>query len=578
MSVYENDAALPAQPVPNLNVTSELIRQQIKPFCSEEAWPEVEIAALDLKAQGQLLHKGIREYAESRGGNASWLRPLIDEHHLSKRGPLPLSGNYAMQLRSESWHHDPLPALIVGLGKFLKRAAAGDLPPEEGKSGPLSMDSVAMMAYTRIPQPNQDLILQSKLSGPLRVAVVHRGHWFVMNITDASGKFASVREVGETLASIRRLTVDIPTEAVIGTMTAVDRDRALALRTRLLAFPENRVNLAAIQDSVCVVSMNDSYYGDDGSFHRDLLLGDIANRYFDKSLQIIGGPNGELGLNLERSVCDPDLWLYALEQIAAEMEDLSYIGGENIIAARHLPFYVDAGLGAELRNYQTNMAMQTAPFNATSIEYPELNLDSVVGKKCEAATFVLFALQAAYRYLTGETASVAYMCPTRNYYQGRDAVVRPVSTAAVAFAQALSDGAENERLRELFPAAQQKFEELSRHAREGNNPDLHTFGLRTMRELLTHSDGSLPLPDLFSSTPWQESVRDTMKVAGITSSLVNHLLLTPESRDGLAIGYAIGEGAMNLVATGFSDAKGSPNELLDTFDAALGKMADALLD
>lgn len=576
MKIYANDASLPAQPVPNLNVTSALLKQQIRPFSPDDVWPEAEMAAIDLKSQGLVLQNGLEEYAKSRGGNASWLRPLLDDRFLSCRKAPPLSFNYALELDTTKWGMDPLPAFLLSLGKFFQRLASGDLPPEVGPSGPLSMDSVARMFHTRIPFPNRDLALPIQPIHPLRVAVVHKEHWFAMNISDASGNFASVRELSDTLALIRRIAPTIPGEAAVGALTAIDRDRAVELRTRLLEHFENRGNLAAIQESFCAVALTDGHYSK--SFAHEILMGSTANRFYDKSPQIIAGPNGEIAMNLQGTECDVDFWIYALEQIIGEKEDLDYVGrgGATQISIRHLPFYVDSPLGGGLYNAVMSNQMIAYNFQVESMDIPLPEAAPGDGEPDDPELYVPLACLAAHYRLTGQIASLKQLIRGRHQYQGRNLPVRPVTLPAVAFIRALAGGTDAAGLRELLGPAKEKYGELRTRARENGTVDDHLYALERMVELLSHSKPDIAIPHIYSIDAWQKSIQDDIVLAGIASPQVKRYLRIPEQEDGLAVAYAIRDAALHITASSFTQGGVAPVDFLDTLRVLLASLFQAL--
>lgn len=578
MSVFENEASLPVQPVPMLNVTSEFIRKQMEPYCREEDREAADAAATALKAQGQPYQQALREFAESRGGNASWLRPLLDDGLLAARNPLPFFSNRVVEVRTERWPSPSLPAFVVAACTFLQRLGRGDLPPETGPDGPLAMDCLRTLAATRIPCPSTDLLSACPLTGPARVAVVHEGHWFLLTLSDASGALVSPGAVAKALHSIRRLAPDLPREAAIGAVTAADRDNAAELRGRLLSHLENRVNLSAIECSLFVVALSGSNFG--GNVLHDFLAGDAANRYFNKSFQVLEGPSDRLGLNIEGAAGEVGLWAYALETMDGWIREPGFgaAGGNEGVTIRHLPFYVDAGLGADIRACRQRHALAADALRVTAADIAGIPPETLAAGKCDIETVAELAFICVFYQLAGEFPAVLRETPARRHCQGRTEVLRPASPQALAFARALAGDEEPSRLRELLAAAAKEYALRAERCRDGMGPDTHILGLRAMAEILKNSRKDLLPPDLLSSPAWLASTRATLKTAALFSPGVDYVAFAPAEADGLGLGYTTFEDDLAVTVTARTESRVDMERFTDALNRTLGKIADLLED
>lgn len=559
MSVYENDANLPKLPLPMVNITCDGIISQMQPFCPESEWEATWRTAADMKGQAQMLQKFLREYFEGLGGNLNWLRSFLDDSILADRESLPMRGNRAFRLRGERWGLQPLPTLILGFCRFFQRLGTGDLSPETDGSSSLSMDSLRNMAYTRIPCAHRDILHHVVLSGPLRVAVVKNGHWFSMTVSDASGKLFSEHTVAKALYAIGEIGSELMEEPAVGASTSVDRDQAAELRNRILAHHVNRNSLADLEECLFVVSLNDRYCGD--SFGHDLLVGDAADRWYDKSLQLIRGPRGELGMNVERAGCDSGFWIYALNQVDQYIRDgLIQTESPAGSSVRHLPFYVDKELGQDLSG-----ARQKHLDKSRDMQFVFELLDSVDGEHFETLEvdpdfLMQIVFQAAYQKIAGELPTACETVPVRRFYQGRTDIVRSASVQSAGFVKALLEDNDSPNLRKLYDAAEEEYKRRRRWIGEGASPDRHMFGLTSMAGIFEHAPENTALPELLSNPIYLASMRKVVFSCSATAPCVNFLAIAPAEAGGLGVGYATAKDGLQLAVSSGVDSKVSAQE------------------
>lgn len=576
MSVFASDASLPALPVPMVNITCEFIKHLMQPFCPPEQWEEASHLADDMKGQAQILQKALREYAQGIGGNASWLRPFWDDALLADRGRLPDGRTGAFMLHPYNWGLQPLPSLILGFCRFFQKLGRGDLPAESRVAGPLSMDSLRRMAYTRIPARHRDILHPVPLSGPARVAVVHRGHWFLMTVSNASGELFSANAVEKALQAIRELTPQLPEEPAVGAITASDREEAAELRAKLREHLENRINLDLLDESMFVVCLDDNPQGDD--FGHVLLAGDAASRWFDKSLQIVYGPHNELGVIVERSGCDSSLWRYALGLVDEDLSapGMQFFGSENAVAVRHLPFYVDSALGGELINCRNAHAersgkLETAHESFASIKRNAFDSDT------SASAFVQLAVIAAYYKTTGAFPPMVETVPVRRFFQGRTEVIRPVNIASVAFVRVINDKdgqSDATAVRHAYNEAVAQYAHISEICQSAQGPDRHIFGLRETVKMLEHSPQRMIIPELFDSPLWKVCSRSVVATEEATGHWMDFFAFSPLEEDGLGIGYGYVEDGLSVFASSRSGNKIAAEAFLDAFREVANRMLD----
>ncbi|MCD8138974.1 MAG: choline/carnitine O-acyltransferase [Planctomycetaceae bacterium] len=568
MSVYASDPTLPALPIPELADSCEWIKELARPINSPEVWRQTCAAADAMKVDGLPLQERLLRSRDERGGNRSWLRPMWDDMYLEARGPLPMEVNYVLQLKPERWGGTPLASFTLAMCRFLRRIAANDLPVESGRAGPLTMDSLASMAYTRIPKEKRDILAPVPLTGPATVAVVWRGRWFILTVTDADGRYASADEVDRALAAIRSTAGTLPDQPPVGAVTVTDRDEATSLRARLLASPTNRESLDRLENALFVVSLDSAVSGD--GYGRDLIAGDAAHRWFDKSLQIITAPDGEFGANFEHSGCDAGFWIYALNLVDAEIA--SGVPADGKAEPRYAPLTwdVDDGLAADLQAVCARHAAKAAAMPTVFRSLTRVTREIVKSLGCGPDIFAQLAFQSAWYALTGTFGSAYEAVAVRGFYQGRTEVTRPATAPALAFAKALADG-ETTALRDLYTQADREHKQRIGRCQQGQGAERHMFGLRCMAE----RDG-LPLPSLFSDAGWNNCTRNTLSTSSVTAPCVRFFAFGPVLADGIGIGYAMAPDCLQFTVTSLPDSKVTAPAFADAVDDALAAMIAGL--
>ncbi|MCD7896089.1 MAG: choline/carnitine O-acyltransferase, partial [Planctomycetaceae bacterium] len=424
------------------------------------------------------------------------------------------------------------------------------------------------MAYTRIPQPKRDALHPVPLTGAATVAVVHKGRWHIVTLSDENGDFAPAAEVDRALAAIQSGAEPQPVQPPVGAVTATDRDGATALRARLLENPTSRHSLERLENALFVVSLDGAVSGD--GFGRDLIAGDAANRWFDKSLQIVTAPDGKVGANFEHAGCDAGFWIYALNLVDAEITAGLPAAGQVKVECLPLAWEVDDALAADLqaareRHNAKATAMPTVFQSMTSV-----TRDTVKALGCGPDIFAQLAFQSAYYALTGTFGSAYEAVAVRGFYQGRTEVARPATGPALAFAKALKDG-DTASLRELYKQADLEHKQRIGRCQQGEGAERHMYGLRCMAE----RDG-LPLPDLFADAGWNNCIRNTLSTSSVTAPCVRFFGFGPVLADGIGIGYAMAPDCLQFTVTSLPGSKVTAPAFADAVAAALQAMIKGL--
>jgi len=177
---------------------------------------------------------------------------------------------------------------------------------------PLCMDQYKrMFSSTRLPGRECDEIKQYDVDVSKHIAVLHHGYWYRMPMYRWDGTPFTPSEMQGMLDAVKadvagREPCD-EDEGSIAAMTAWDRSKWAEAREEYFSEGLNKVSLQMIESAILVVVLDDDAPAD-GDFTAkaySLMHGhDGTDRWFDKTITMVGFANGMVGWNCEHSWAD----------------------------------------------------------------------------------------------------------------------------------------------------------------------------------------------------------------------------------------------------------------------------------
>jgi len=570
MRSFQFDHTLPPLPIPALSDTCQNLGQVIRPLVDGDTLEKTRRLLDDFEkgSTGPELQRLLMDWRDSRGGNASWLRPFWDDMYLSFRERLPVNMNYGLELTEAHGGKDALPLLIYCLCHALAELRREALPPEPLKDGYLSMDMLRHMIYTRIPHTGRDTLYYPSLSAPMTAAVVCRGHWFILALQYEDGSFLPPSAIKEALTQIEAQGKSLGPAAGVSAFTSAPREQAAAFRAELQGSLLNRTSLESIEKAAfCICLEQDP--ADQSGFNTSLICGDAANRWFDKSLQIIGTPGGYLGVNIEHAGCDASIWVYLFDWAnsilsSQETPDAS----SSSPSFRLLSWQTGNGLAAKLGEMRQEFRTATRNVALCSRHITSVSRNALKAKKCGPDAFVQLLFQAAYYQLTHRFRSVYEAVSTRSFYQGRTECVRSCTEQSVAFVTAFVEGSASEaELREMFCLAEQAHVQGIRRGQKALGPERHMTGLTSMYKMTEGViDPPLAKPGIFDSEGYRTLCHTVLSTSSITAPFIGQFCFGPVVEDGIGIGYGLTPDALNLSVSAYSASGIDPAAFVNAFE------------
>lgn len=580
MRSFQFDHTLPPLPIPALSDTCQNLRQVIRPLVDRDTWEQTLRLLDDFEggSAGPRLQQLLMDWRDSRGGNSSWLRPFWDDMYLSFRERLPVNMNYGLEL-TERRGKDALPLLVYGLCRALTELRCETLPPEPLKDGYLSMDMLRNMIYTRIPHYGRDTLYYPSLSGPMTAAVVCQGHWFILSLQYEDGSFLTPSAIKKALALIEAQGKALEPAAGISAFTSAPREQAAALRAELQHSLLNRTSLESIEKAAFSICLEQDP-ADQSGFNTSLICGDAANRWFDKSLQIISTTGGYLGVNIEHAGCDASIWVYLFNRANSivSSQEIPIPPSSPSPAFRMLSWQTGGGFAAKLSAMRREFRAVTRDVTLCSRHITSISREVIKAKKCGPDAFVQLLFQAAYYQLTRRFQSVYEAVSTRSFYQGRTECVRSCTEESVAFVTAFVDRtAPAAKLRERFYLAEQAHAQGIRRGQKALGPERHMTGLLSMYKM---ADGVInpPLekPEIFDSEGYRTLCHTVLSTSSITAPFIGQFCFGPVVQDGIGIGYGLTPDALNLSVSAYSASGIDPSTFVNIFEELSEKLLGIL--
>lgn len=574
------DPFLPRLPIPSLRSTCETLVSLMAPLLPAPALARSHEAVAAFRTPGgggEMLHRALCQKAAELPGNASWLRPLWDDMYLAWRAPLPGNLNYVLRFDEERWGGaSALPRLVLALARVFDALGRGEVPPERTKAGFQSMDSFQSCVYTRVPGASRDTLAPVALAGEHTILVACKGHWYILPLRNQGGGLVGERPLARAFAAIRAAAAAASPAPPVAALTAAPRAQAAALRDALLVSPRNRLSFAALEKTLFAVCLEEAHTGD-GDFSWMLLGGQAANRWFDKSLQIIASENGGLGANYEHAGCDASIWMYLFSLADAYIrENAFWDNGDGPPPHRELAWEADPGLSAALLEQERSFGAVTADLRVACGEFAQYSREGLIGLKTSPDAFLQTAFQAAQYRMFGTLRSSYESVSVRNFYQGRTECARGSSAEALAVARALESGAPDAHVGAFYRRAEQIHLARLAQCRRGLGAERHLFGLECMYALYGRELGLDSPPALFASEGWRTVGYNAVSTSALTAPFIRYFGFPPTVPDGFGVGYVPGSAATNLLITSFAGEGLPASDFLTAFENAAASLYRAL--
>jgi carnitine O-acetyltransferase len=562
-STFANEGRLPRVPLPTLEESCERFVAWCAPLLTEEqlaATTRAVTTFLRPRSPARLLQAALEEY-DRHVGVHSWLDDFWSDRYLGRRDRIALNANFFCLFHNS--HHDQIhrAALLVAAATNYKMLLDAErIPPAVGRGRALSMaQHRSLFSTTRIPGPVRDTVRRpysEAWPGPSRerhIVVFFRGHMFRLDVIGADGRPATVDELAIELHAVMADPVtEKSAPASIGHLTTKPRAEWAASRHALLhRHPGNAEPLDTIETALFCLSLEESAPRDALEACDQLLHGDSANRWFDKSLCLIVFADGTAGINVEHSGLDGGTIVSFLDVILGRpAEDHVHQPGDrsaDLPSIVQLEFELDADLRADVSAAAASFAAAAADTATTVMSLDDFGARRAKRLSISPDAFVQMAFQLAHKRTKGFVGTTYESISTRHFHHGRTEAMRVVTPEVVRFVNTMDDPrADDTARRAALRAAAETHAERAKECQAGRAPEQHLWELQLLQRRRGEALDAAESFALYDTPGWLTMRDDYLSTSSTSSTTVQFGGFGPTSSHCIGIGYMLLPERFNL--------------------------------
>jgi carnitine O-acetyltransferase len=575
--LYAHQQELPLLPVPSLEETIDTFLPTALPFCKDDKERTSLLqAAESFPGQAATLQERLLQRRDENK-DTSWLQQWWNQlGYLQARTSNAIHVSYFLPLRDDPSTSCTMTtrgaALLQTATLYYHDIQDGSLAPDSIRQRSNGDDSIPLcsaqykylFSSSRIPRVNQDTYrIYEQTFHPQHAVVAVRGQFYKIQVTDDQGKVLS-RKVLES--ALQELLEERPEEGSIpemGWLSATNRDTWSQTYEWLENIPAMKAALEELQSGLCLLCLDVD--GDDNnnnntresptSSHlhdRQTALQfwhgngkHSANRWFDKSMQLLITPNAHVAYQGEHSMADGmpvmNLCEVLVEKGACDNPEPADVVVSAVHAEPIFPQALEQMSNREIEKLSTRVLGAKQEFldniarhDMHKLYFTDYGSQHIKSSGFSPDAFVQIAMQLAGCRVFGTTVGSYESIQTRPFLHGRTETTRSVSIASQAFCNAMvkKDPKKNtvEMNRDLLEQAVDAHVAYTKRAVQGRGVDRHFFGLGKLLE-----EGE-ELPDLMVHPVFSESKTwrlSTSTVPGLAPGFGN------VEKDGCGIGYDV---------------------------------------
>ncbi|WP_174186488.1 choline/carnitine O-acyltransferase [Nocardia barduliensis] len=566
---FAADDHLPRVPLPTLEDSCGRFLQWCQPLLTADELAATRAAVEDLlrpDGPGRTLHAALAEY-DATPGVGSWLDLFWPSRYLGRRDRIALNANFFFLFRDDTVLAASTAATQVDRAAGIISAAVDyklaldqeAVPAVTQRGQKLSMwQNKYLFSETRIPGVEQDTVrvpYSAEWPGPSQarhIVVFFRGSPFRMDVIGADGAPHSPEDLADGLRAVLKAGARAtPTDSAVGHLTTKARAEWADSRQRLLAEPANAAALDAIETALFAVCLEDFAPRDELHACDQLLHGDSANRWFDKSVSFIVFADGQAGINVEHCGLDGTTILSfvdtLLETSVPEHATRSGAQAQGLPAVEPIEFVLDAAQRGDIAAAGADFARYAAENATQTVSFPDFGTTKAKQLGISPDAFAQLSYQLAHRRSKGLTGATYESIATRQYRNGRTEAMRVITPEMVAFVDTMQDpaaGAEAKLAAARTAAAAHV--ERAKQCQAGDAPEQHLWELQWIQRRRGAELGvTEPIP-LYDSPGWTIMRDDYLSTSSAPSVNIRYFGFGSTSSRCIGIAYVLLPDRWNL--------------------------------
>lgn len=589
---FSGEGVLPRVPLPELGDSLRRFEEWCAPLLTAEELAETQ-AAIQVFADeaGDQLQMAVKQYNQQDGVH-SWLDEFWPARYLGRRVPVSINANFIFTFIEQPLTQVQRAAELVGVAVRYKQQLDDEVvPPASLKGTPLCMEQHKFLfSTTRIPGEERDTVrapysVAAPGASPARHIVVIRNHQlFSLNVIAENGQAHSLNELEAALEKIieQAPATPLPKQASVGYLTTLPRTEWAGVRTELLSVaPSNEQVSDAIEQALFCLCLDDAEPKGLRESADQLLHGDGANRWFDKSISLIVFGNGVAGVNCEHCGVDGG----ALVEFVDYLHDKNARGlvgaGRNESVGTPdispLTFALNSSLEASIAS--ASQAFDALASNTAThyMSFDDFGSQKIKSLKVSPDAFAQIGFQLAHMRTKGLIGATYESIATRHYDRGRTEAMRVVTAEIAAFVNAMDDKSHSDAEKiELFRAAAAKHSQRLRECQSGEAPEQHLWQL----QLLAEAQG-LPVDTdeafrLFRSPGWLKMRNDYLSTSSAPSENITVFGFGATSEQCIGVAYLVRNDSIKAYLSTPSAVAAAMHDFSDNLQQAYRDLAALL--
>ncbi|XP_071960672.1 carnitine O-palmitoyltransferase 2, mitochondrial-like isoform X2 [Antedon mediterranea] len=606
--------SLPRLPIPKLNNTCSRYLESQRVILNDEEFNKTKAIVEQFEGnEGQALHKELVALNKQNKHTSYISGPWFDMY-LESRLPILLNFNpyvcYNNDTRPE--YMDQVirsTNFIVSAMKFMKTLRANKLDPDMyhlnakktdnnnfrrkanwipgslaayyaiiSKVFPLDMSQYGkLFNSTRVPRQGRDELVTHE--DARHILVVHNGNFYTFDVINNDGAVVSEQEIASHLRHILTDSAPRP-EYSVSYLTTENRDTWASLRQHMLdGNSKNQETMKLIDGAVFCLCLDDCEPTEPVELTRSMLYGDGANRWFDKSFQLIIAKNGVASINFEHAWGDGVAVLRFINESFKESTENAALnpGTEpaNIDSSqtvRKLEFDLDSTMKTAIKDAIDKYNTSTSKLNIGVRQFNKFGKNFMKANKLSPDAFMQLSFQMGYYKLTGgKVASTYESCSTAAFKHGRTETLRSATMETKKCSEAFQEGsgASDADKIKLLKACSDKHNEMTKNAAMGQGFDRHLFAMKSLANKNKQSVA------LFEDPAYTKINHIVLSTSTLSSPAVLAGGFAPVVPNGLGVGYGIKDDELGCNITSYPD---SPNveDFLDCVESSWMDMHQVL--
>lgn len=550
---FDHDDELPRIPLPTLDESARRLLDWCAPLLTPEELAETE-RELDKfcnpDGPGPKLQEALQKF-DTTEGVYSWLDMFWPYRYLGRRDRIAINANFFFL-----FHHagvgqaDRAAGLIAGALHYKGLLDEERIPCIIRRSQPLSMDQNRyLFSTTRIPGRIQDAVrspYSQEWPGPSdarHIVVFFRGAMFRMDVLGMGSKPHTLDEIVAAVTSI--LECGSEPGFSVGHLTTKARADWADARDRLTALhPDNAETIDTIETALFCLCLEDFAPTTTQDACDQLLHGNSANRWFDKSLSFIVFADGTAGINVEHCNLDGTTVLSFVDalhdQPAQKHSAHSGAVAQGPPRIEPMEFVLDADLNAIIDDAARSFADYACATATLTVEFDDFSATRAKQLKTSPDAFVQMAFQLAHKRAKGFLGATYESVATRHMRRGRTEAMRVVTPEAVRFVAAMDDAAAGlAEKRTAFSAAVEAHVQRAKDSQAGLAPEQHLWELQLIAERRGAELGLSEPTSLFETPGWLKMRDDYLSTSSAPSTNVAFFGFGSTSKHCIGVAYAL---------------------------------------